>query len=71
VSAFSGWLYIADLVVAASCRRQGYGRQLLAAAAESWGVEAGCHGAWLQTMSFQARGSYERSGYQVCGEHQS
>ena len=61
---FWGWLYIVALVVSPSCRGGGYGRQLLLAA-ESWGIEAGSHSAYLMTMSFQAREFYERAGYEV------
>jgi GNAT superfamily N-acetyltransferase len=62
------WLYIAELVVAAPWRRRGYGQQLLSAA-EEWGLrEAACHSAWLQTLSFQARGFYEQAGYRLFAE---
>ena len=64
---FWGWLYIVAMAVAPSCRGRGYGRQLLSAA-ESWGVDAGGHSAYLMTMSFQARGFYERAGYEVFAE---
>jgi GNAT superfamily N-acetyltransferase len=62
--AFWGWLYIVAIAIEPAWRKQGYGRQLLAAA-EAWGIEAACHDAWLMTMSFQARGFYEREGYSV------
>ena len=64
---FWGWLYIIAIVVEKDWRRHGYGQQLLAAA-EAWCVEDGCHGAWLMTMSFQARGFYERAGYEMFAE---
>ena len=64
---FWGWLYIVALAVTPTCRGRGYGRQLLSAA-ESWGVDAGGHSAYLMTMSFQARGFYERAGYEVFAE---
>ena len=62
-----GWVYIADLAVASSRRRQGYGRNLLASA-EAWGVECACHDVWLSTLSFQAREFYERAGYRIFAE---
>jgi GNAT superfamily N-acetyltransferase len=64
---FWGWLYIVAIAVVPSWRGQGYGRQLMTTA-EAWGLECSCHGAWLMTMSFQARTFYERAGYQVFGE---
>jgi ribosomal protein S18 acetylase RimI-like enzyme len=62
-----GWLYIGDLAVATTCRGRGYGRSLLASA-EAWGLDCSCHDAWLSTLSFQARGFYERAGYRVFAE---
>ena len=62
------WLYVAELVVTAQWRGRGYGQRLLSAA-EHWGVlECSCRRAWLQTLSFQARGFYEHAGYQVFAE---
>jgi hypothetical protein len=37
------------------------------AQAEARAVERGYHSAWLDTFSFQARGFYERLGYQQFG----
>ena len=62
-----GWLYIADLAVATTWRGRGYGQSLLASA-EAWGLDCSCHDAWLSTLSFQARGFYERAGYRVFAE---
>jgi GNAT superfamily N-acetyltransferase len=64
---FWGWLYVAAIAIEPAWRGRGYGRQLLAAA-EAWGIECACHDAWLMTMSFQARGFYERAGYSVFAE---
>lgn len=64
---FWGWLYIISIAVELEWRGQGYGRQLLAAA-EAWGRDGACHGAWLMTMDFQARTFYERAGYEVFAE---
>jgi hypothetical protein len=36
--------------------------------AEDLALERGCVGAWLTTLSFQARGFYERLGYVVFAE---
>ena len=36
--------------------------------AEREAVSRGCHGAWLDTFEFQARGFYERIGYECFGE---
>jgi hypothetical protein len=30
-------------------------------------MRRGCHGVWLDTFTFQARGFYERLGYSVFG----
>jgi GNAT superfamily N-acetyltransferase len=62
-----GWLRIGILAVAESLRGQGWGGRLLAEA-ERLAVEAGCHHAWLDTFSFQARPFYEMAGYRVFGE---
>ena len=43
-------------------RRCGVGRELMAQA-EARATERGCHSAWLDTFSFQARGFYEKLGY--------
>lgn len=59
-----GWLYIDKLWVQDSHRRRGGGSRLLQAA-ESKAIAAGCADAVLETFSFQARGFYERHGYQV------
>jgi len=61
------WLTIDGLWVSPSLRGQGFGRQLLLAA-ESTAIARGCRGSRLGTFDFQARGFYERHGYEVCGE---
>lgn len=61
---WGGWMYVAYLWVAEPLRRHGYGAQLLRAAE----IEArtfGCHKAFVETYSFQARPFYERCGYRV------
>lgn len=61
-----GWLHINTLWVDPSVRGQGYGSQLMAAA-EAEAIRRGCHSAYLDTFSFQARPFYERCGYEVFG----
>ena len=48
-------------------RGAGLGRQLLQRA-EAIARERGCHGLWLDTFSFQARGFYEKLGFSLFGE---
>jgi len=62
-----GWLYVQLLAVDEAARGQGAGRELLLRA-EAEAISRGCHGAWLDTHEFQARGFYERLGYEVFGE---
>lgn len=60
------WLAIEDFWLHADLRGQGYGRRLLALA-EATAIARGCRRAFLTTFSFQARGFYEKAGYQVVG----
>ncbi|APQ11885.1 GNAT family N-acetyltransferase [Pseudomonas oryzihabitans] len=62
-----GWLYVQLLAVDEGVRGQGAGRELLLRA-EAEAISRGCHGAWLDTHEFQARGFYERLGYELFGE---
>lgn len=62
-----GWLQISQLWVAAELRGTGQGVALMRAA-EAEGVRRGCHHALLDTFDFQARGFYERLGYETFGE---
>jgi GNAT superfamily N-acetyltransferase len=62
-----GWLRIDILAVAEGLRGEGWGRRLLAEA-EHGAAAAGCHHAWVDTFSFQARPFYEKRGYRVFGE---
>lgn len=61
-----GWLFVQLLVVPEGQRRAGLGRRLMALA-EAEALQRGCHGAWLDTHEFQARGFYEKLGYTAFG----
>ncbi|MDH4383459.1 MAG: GNAT family N-acetyltransferase [Gammaproteobacteria bacterium] len=61
------WLYVELLVVPETQRGSGIGTRLLALA-ESEARGRGCTSAWLDTFEFQARGFYERLGYECFGE---
>jgi GNAT superfamily N-acetyltransferase len=61
-----GWFFLDGLAVSEPVRDQGLGTQLLQAA-EGEARQHGCHHAWLETYSFQARPFYERHGYTVFG----
>lgn len=60
------WLVIELLFVPEALRGTGVGTALLARA-EELARQRDCIGAWLDTFSFQARGFYERLGYQLAG----
>lgn len=64
------WLFVELLFVPESLRGRGVGRDLMLRA-EAEAVARGCHGAWLDTFEFQARGFYERLGYECFGELQN
>ncbi len=61
------WLFTQLLVVPAALRGRGVGTEIMRLA-EREAVQRGCHGAWLDTFEFQARGFYERLGYECFGE---
>lgn len=61
------WLFTELLVVPESLRGQGLGTRLLKMA-EAEAVRRGCLGSWLDTYEFQARGFYERLGYECFAE---
>jgi ribosomal protein S18 acetylase RimI-like enzyme len=61
-----GWLYVENLVVSEMLRGQGYGRALMLLAEEQ-AIQRGCNHAYLDTFDFQARGFYEKIGYEVFG----
>jgi GNAT superfamily N-acetyltransferase len=60
------WLFVDYLAVPESLRGRGLGIRLLASA-EGIAIERGCVGSWLTTFTFQARGFYEKLGYEVFG----
>ena len=60
------WLFVELFVVPESFRRQKLGSRILAQA-EDLARQRGCIGVWLDTYDFQARGFYERCGYDVFG----
>jgi len=61
-----GWLNILAIWVAPQLRRHGLGTQLLARA-EAEAPAKGCHGAYLDTFSFQSVEFYTRAGYEIFG----
>ncbi len=61
-----GWLFVSHLWVSEGLRGQDYGTKLIRAA-EREAVSRGCRHAHLDTFSFQARGFYEKLGYEVFG----
>lgn len=63
------WLFVELLLVPESLRGRGLGTALMQRA-ESGAIARGCHSAWLDTFEFQARGFYERRGYECFGELQ-
>jgi GNAT superfamily N-acetyltransferase len=63
---YYGWLFIELLFVPEHLRGQGLGRQLLNEA-EAEAIRRGCHGAWLETFTFQAPEFYRKLGYQSFG----
>jgi GNAT superfamily N-acetyltransferase len=61
------WLFVQLLFVPAELRGRRLGTELMQLA-EREAIQRGCHGAWLDTFEFQARGFYERLGYECFGE---
>ncbi|GBD48312.1 GNAT family N-acetyltransferase [Methylopila sp. Yamaguchi] len=60
------WLYVELLVIPEALRGQGLGAAVLAQA-ETEARARGCAGIWLDTFDFQARGFYEKLGFEVFG----
>jgi GNAT superfamily N-acetyltransferase len=61
-----GWLHVQILAVSEELRGEGWGSRLMHEL-ERLAAERGCHHAWVDTFSFQARPFYERLGYRVFG----
>jgi len=61
-----GWLHVSVVWVDESARGSGIGNELVAAL-EASAIECGCHSAYLDTFSYQARPFYESLGYEVFG----
>lgn len=61
------WMFVELLFVPEPLRGRGLGTDLLRRA-EKEALTRGCHGVWLDTFEFQARGFYERQGYRCFGE---
>lgn len=64
------WLFTQLLVVPSTHRKAGIGSRLMSMA-ESEAMNRGCIGSWLDTFEFQARGFYERQGYECFAELQN
>ena len=60
------WLHVLALWVAPPFRGQRLGTQLLSRA-EVEAIAKGCHGAFLDTFSFQSVSLYTRAGYEIFG----
>lgn len=61
-----GWLHIDVLFVDSDCRNRGFGSALVAHACAQ-AIQRGCIGAMLDTFDFQARGFYQKLGFEVFG----
>jgi GNAT superfamily N-acetyltransferase len=62
-----GSFYVALLVVPEALRGQGIGCELMDRA-EAEARRQGCWNIWLDTFAFQARGFYEKLGFEVFGQ---
>lgn len=60
------WMFIKYLIVPESARGKGLGKQMMEQA-EARARELGLYGIWLDTFTFQAKGFYEKLGYEVFG----
>ena len=64
---WGGWLHIKFVWVAPPARGKGHASSMVQLA-EDYARKRGCHGAHLETFSFQARPLYERLGYKLFGQ---
>lgn len=62
-----GWLFVSQLWVSKEMRKAGLGSSLLQMA-EAEARKRTCHGAYLDTFSFQALDFYKKLGYEVFGQ---
>lgn len=60
------WFFVELLTVPETYRGRGYGSELMGRA-EQVAREHKCIGIWLDTFEFQARGFYEKFGFEVFG----
>ena len=60
------WFYVELLIVPEALRGRGIGTRLMRMA-EATARARGCVGVWIDTFEFQARGFYEKLGYEVFG----
>jgi len=60
------WIFVELLIVPEQWRGRNVGTSLLRKA-EEVGREWNCVGLWLDTFGFQARGFYEKNGFEVFG----
>ncbi|MGF1867486.1 GNAT family N-acetyltransferase [Enterovibrio norvegicus] len=60
---WGNWMYIRFLWVDPVSSEKGIGTQLMQQM-EAYAIEQGCHSAWVDTLSFQAKPFYEKCGYQ-------
>ncbi|HEX5280945.1 MAG TPA: GNAT family N-acetyltransferase [Micropepsaceae bacterium] len=60
------WLFVELLFVPEAMRRHGIGSKLMRHA-EDVALKRSCAGIWLDIYSFQARGFYEKLGYEIFG----
>lgn len=61
-----GYFYTDMLFIPETLRRLRLGSKVMRMAEEE-AARRGCHGAWVDTYDFQARGFYEKLGYTVFG----
>ncbi|MCH4056943.1 MAG: GNAT family N-acetyltransferase [Lactobacillaceae bacterium] len=61
------WYFLELLQINEAYQKQGLGRKLLLAI-ENFATAQNLTGIRMETWNFQARGFYEKLGYQVCGE---
>jgi len=60
------WMFVELIIVPEKLRGTGLGSRLIRQA-EATAAARGCTGIWLDTFSFQARGFYEKLGYELFG----